>query len=151
MRAPIQILALPYRIVDGEALFCVLHRSDSAIWQFVSGGAEDDETPLEAAKREIWEETGIRVDTLIELESMTHIPANIYAISHADPLPERWRGVYVVPEYAFAFECGAEPTLSDEHRGCEWLGYDEACRRVKYDSNRTAMYELLCRIKGKLM
>ena len=151
MRAPIQILALPYRITDGEPLFCVLRRSDSAIWQFVSGGAEDDETPLEAAKREIFEELGVRVDELIELQSMTHIPAYIYSAAHLDPLPEKWRGVYIVPEYTFAFECTEEPTLSDEHLGYEWLGYDEACRRVKYDSNRTAMYELLCRLNGKRM
>lgn len=151
MRAPYQILALQYRIVDGEPQFCVLNRSDRECWQFVSGGGEDDETPLEAAKREIWEETGIRAENLIELKSIAYIPAYIYAIAHTDPLPESWRGVYVVPESAFAFECEEEPTLSAEHSGYEWMSYGEACRRVMYDSNRTAMYELLCRLKGKLM
>ena len=59
MRAPFQILAIPYRYENGIPYFCVLRRSDSDLWQFIAGGGEDKETPLEAAKREILEEGGI--------------------------------------------------------------------------------------------
>ena len=58
MRAPFQILAIPYRFEDGDLRVCVLRRADSDQWQFVAGGGEDRETPAEAARREIWEECG---------------------------------------------------------------------------------------------
>ena len=63
MRAPFQILAIPYR-KGAECRFCVFHRADLDQYQFVAGGGEDAETPLEAAKREIKEETGLEVTDL---------------------------------------------------------------------------------------
>ena len=55
MRAAFQILAIPYRIIDGTPRYCVFHRADHDKWQFIAGGGEDAETPLEAAKRETLE------------------------------------------------------------------------------------------------
>ena len=60
MRAPFQILAIPYRIVDGTPMYCVFHRADHDQWQFIAGGGEDNETPLAAAKRETFEEGGVK-------------------------------------------------------------------------------------------
>ena len=59
MRAPFQILAIPYRMDDGILKYCAFHRSDCDEWQFIAGGGEDAETPLEAAQREAFEECGI--------------------------------------------------------------------------------------------
>lgn len=42
MRAPFQILAIPYKIVNGSPLYCVFHRADFDQWQFIAGGGEDD-------------------------------------------------------------------------------------------------------------
>ena len=53
MRAPFQILAIPYKVVDSSIFYCVFHRSDFDQWQFIAGGGEDDESPVQAAKREI--------------------------------------------------------------------------------------------------
>ena len=58
MRAAFQILAIPYQIIDGAPRYCVFHRADHDQWQFIAGGGEDEETPLEAAKRETFEEGG---------------------------------------------------------------------------------------------
>ncbi len=71
MRAPFQILAIPYKIVDGVSYYCVLHRADHDGWQFIAGGGENDETPLKAAKRETWEESGIQAENMIELTSLS--------------------------------------------------------------------------------
>lgn len=60
MRAPFQVLAIPYK-KDRELKFCVLHRADIDQYQFVSGGGEDDESPVDAIIREIREEVGIEV------------------------------------------------------------------------------------------
>ena len=142
MRAPFEILAIPFRKISSQEMeFCVFHRADFDQWQFVSGGGEKDEAPTEAAKREIWEETGIKTNSIIKLTSMTYIPENIF--------PERYRkywakNTYVIPEYHFAFECVSDIKLSNEHIGCEWLRYEDAVARLSWGSNKTALYELRC-------
>ena len=78
MRAPFQILAIPYKVVDGFIQYCVFHRSDFVQWQFIAGGGEDDESPIQAAKREISKESGVFVDKIIELKSMCYIPTNVF-------------------------------------------------------------------------
>ena len=118
MRAPFQILAIPYRRIGEDLSYCVFHRADIDQWQFIAGGGEDAETPEEAAKREIFEESW---------------PAD----------------TYVVPEYAFGFVCEGALMLSHEHLECVWLYYDEAREKLKWDSNRTALYELNCRLNNK--
>lgn len=144
MRAPFQILAIPFRkTAPAQQQFCIFHRSDLDQWQFVAGGGEDDETPLEAAVREILEETGIKTDSVIELTSMAYVPANVISERHR----QYWaKNIYVLPEYHFAFECVSDIRLSDEHIGCEWLSYDDAMSRLTWDSNKTALYELRCRL-----
>ena len=143
MRAPFQILALPYKMVDGEPRFCVFHRADHDQWQFISGGGEDAETPYEAAIREIWEESGIRVDSLLQLSSLAYIPTFIFSEKYRKNWPA---DTYVIPEYAFAFQWDGEIQLSLEHTDFRWLPYEHARETLRWDSNRTALYELYMRI-----
>ena len=51
-----------------------------------------------------------------------------------------------IPEYAFAFICDEEIQLSDEHLDLEWMCYEAAMERLTWDSNKTALYELNCRL-----
>lgn len=146
MRAPFQILAIPYKIADGTPRYCVFHRADHDQWQFVAGGGEEGETPSEAARREAFEESGVRSDKWTELKSLAYIPAAVISA----PLRAHWgKDVYVIPEYAFAFECEGDVTLSDEHDDFLWLPYDEAVKKLLWDSNRTALYELNSRLTEK--
>lgn len=39
--------------------------------------------------------------------------------------------------------------LSSEHKEYRWVEYDEAMRLLKYDSNKTALWELNERLKMK--
>ena len=55
----------------------------------------------------------------------------------------------MIPEYAFGFSCSDAVLLSHEHLECVWLSYDEAKAKLKWDSNRTALYELNCRLISK--
>lgn len=142
MRAPFQILAIPFR-KDGGFRYAVMHRSDCDQWQFVAGGGEDEETPLKAAMREIYEETGAKPCKIVELTSMCFVPANVIAQRHR----QYWSSdTYVIPEYHFAFESTSELILSNEHTTFEWLNYDDAMARLTWDSNKTALYELNCRL-----
>ena len=57
-------------------------------------------------------------------------------------------GKDVVPEYSFGFECPDDIVLSHEHTECVWLSFEEARAKLKWDSNRTALYELKCRLEA---
>ena len=142
MRAPFQILAIPYRLKP-HLQYCVLHRSDIDQYQFVAGGGEDDEKPIEAAAREIYEETSVKAVNILPLTSMAYIPANVISKKHRDLWPP---DTIVIPEYTFGFECNSEMVLSSEHIGLEWMTYDDALSRLTWDSNKTALYELNCRL-----
>lgn len=144
MRSAFQNLAIPYQIIDGSLFYCVFHRADFNQWQFIAGGGEEDETPLEAAKRETFEESGAQSDKWVELKSLSYIPADVISEKHR----KYWRkDTYVIPEYTFGFECKDDIKLSREHTEFVWLNYDEALKKLKWDSNRTALYELNCRLK----
>ena len=79
MRAPFQILAVPYHFIKGELCFCVFRRADSDIWQFIAGGGEDNEKPIQAALREIKEETSVTAEKLTALQSVAFVPAEVVA------------------------------------------------------------------------
>ena len=146
MRAPFQILAVPYRFIKGELCFCVFRRSDSNICQFIAGGGEDNEKPLDAAMREIKEETGVVAEQLTELKSVAFVPAEVVA----ENMRTHWdKNIFVIPEYSFAFECNADPTLSCEHNEYKWLSYNDARKLLKWDSNKAAMYEIKCLLETK--
>lgn len=145
MREPYQILSIPYRIVDDTPLFCIFRRADSKYWQFIAGGGENGETPIEAAIRETIEEIGVEPINIKQLTCISYVPAEVIAESRR----QHWdKNTFVIPEYSFAFECDSEPMLSNEHTEYKWLTYDEARKILKWDSNRTALYELNCRLEA---
>lgn len=145
MRAPIQVLVIPYKIENDIPLFCVFRRSDAGWWQFIAGGGEDDETPLEAAQRETFEEAGINADRLYKLTSIFYVPANCILERHRKNWPV---DTYVLPEYCFAFQTDNEIKISQEHTEYKWLPYDEASKQLHWETDRTALFELNCRIKN---
>ena len=105
----------------------------------ISGGVEPEEDPATAASREAFEEAGIPRDrNIYRLNSHGKIPANIFAAS------KEWGNrVYLVEEYHFAVDAnGHEILLSFEHSEYKWLNFEEAKNILKFDSNKTALYEL---------
>ena len=146
MRAPFQILAVPYRFIKGKLCFCVFRRADSNVWQFIAGGGENNEKPIETALREIKEETGVTAEKLTELKSVAFVPAEVVA----ENMRTHWdKNIFVIPEYSFAFECNADPTISREHSEYQWLPYNDARKLLKWDSNKVAMYETKCLLENK--
>ena len=105
-----------------------------------------DQTPTEAAKREIWEESGYVAKNVVSLKSVCHIPTDIFPYKYLYNWPS---DTYVVPEYSFGFLCVGDMVLSHEHTECVWLTYAEAKEKLKWDSNRTALYELNCILTNK--
>ena len=140
-RAPFQVLVFPYTRNPEEIAYAIFRRSDSVevFWQAISGGGEDAETPLEAAKREAWEEARIPPnDAFTRLNSQASI-----RVENLERRKQWGENVLVIPEYCFAVE--VDPSivqLSEEHTEYKWLNFPEAEALLKWDSNKTALWEL---------
>lgn len=144
-RAPFQVLIFPFRIDRGVTRYALLQRSDDSYWQGVAGGGEDEESPEEAALRETEEETGLSQGQLITLNSRCMIPVvNISGFQWGPTIP-------VIPEYAFGFKVDSvEMQLSSEHVQFGWFEFLDAYELVKWDSNKTGLWELNYRIENEL-
>ena len=145
-RAPFQVLVFPYRTSEDSALeYAVFRRADAGFWQAVAGGGEGGETPLEAAQRETYEETGLPTDSpFLQLAAVSPVPVTEFSDSHL------WGDdLFVIPEYCFGvWVRDGKIALSYEHTEVRWVTYQEARRLLKYDSNRIALWELNRRLQG---
>jgi dihydroneopterin triphosphate diphosphatase len=151
-RQPIQIHVYLYRMnMKGDYEFAIFQRIENPLWwQGVCGGLEDDETIVQGARREIYEETGIRdLLPLYRLDSISYLPANIFS----DQAQLIWgKEVVVIPMYFFAMPYGGSIKLSDEHRDCRWLPFDEAEKLVYFHDQKTALWEVKERLlRGNLI
>ncbi len=148
-RAPFNVAVFPYRpSADGSLEYALLRRADAGFWQGVSGGGENDEIPLEAARRETFEETGIPSDAeFLRLDTVEPIPIVEFSFRGDDPWGEN---VYVIPQYWFGVRASDRKlVLSHEHTESRWLSYEDADRLLKFDGNKTALWELNQRLKGR--
>ena len=140
MRAPFQVNVFPFRTnPDGTLEYAVFQRTDdSKVWQGIAGGGEDDETPLEAAIREAWEEAEIpSTFEFIELDAIASVPVD--AVSGFLWGPD----VLVIPQHHFGVDVrDREIALSAEHIGVEWRDYERAYAKHTFESNRIALWEL---------
>ena len=145
-RVPRQVPVYLYRRRDGRTPeFLLLRRAATSeewiFWQGVSGAPEGDESDVDAALREVREETGFDV-------SATLRPVGIrFELRWQEHDPERWAliyapGVDVVPEEVFTAEVSTddEPTLApDEHDAYLWATIDDALELLKYENNKQAL------------
>ena len=126
--------------------FALLLRADEGFWQGIAGGGEDNETPLEAAKRETLEEAGIGSSAkFLRLDTMESVP-----VTTLKDNPLWGEDVYVVPQYCFGVDgSDLEIMISHEHSAFGWFTYDQTIQLLKFDGNKTALWELNQRLKGK--
>jgi dihydroneopterin triphosphate diphosphatase len=146
-RAPFQVLVYPYRqMSDDEYQYALLKRSDAGWWQGIAGGGEDDEMPLDAARREAREEAGITSEShFLKLDTIVWVRVTEFRDIYL------WRDdLFVIPQHCFGVLVSDESiVLSGEHSEYRWLDYDEADKHTRYDGNKTALWELNQRLKGK--
>ena len=138
MRIPIQVLVYPVRKISGGWEYLILKRvkNRGSFWQGVTGAPENDETNFEAAKRELFEETGFHSITLIQTE-----------VSYIIPMEDRWINIYPVgtkeiPEYLFIARIHqvGPPTIDPiEHDEWKWCSYEEAMNLLTWEDNKKAL------------
>ena len=141
MRQPHQILAFPYKkAAQGNyiyGIFCRVGKTER--WQGIAGGVEEGETFLEACKREAKEEAGLSYGApIIELKSTCTIP--VINVTKNFLWGEK---IYLIEEHCFGIDATNETiVLSSEHTKMLWLPYEKAKNKLKWDSNKNALWEL---------
>jgi 8-oxo-dGTP pyrophosphatase MutT (NUDIX family) len=97
------------------------------LWQMVSGTISDGESGVDAARRELTEETGLA-------------PKRFWVVPHVNAFFDPgYDAVNVSPLFAAQVSQGDEPSLSDEHCVFQWLPYEEARRRLVWPGQRRGL------------
>jgi lipoyl(octanoyl) transferase len=125
---------------DGKVLLLRRVEARGGFWQPVTGRIEQGESPAEAARRELREETG--VDAPVEPLGYVHGFGIDPRLAH-EPSPS----VRTAEETAFMARLPAgAAVLSHEHEEQAWLGADEALARLPYSGLRRAVRLSLARV-----
>lgn len=139
-RAPFQVVAFPVRISEGQQRqYAIFRRRVEGYWQGIAGGGEAGETSLEAVQRESFEEAGIPSSSRwIALQTRTSVP-----ITHFQHR-EHWdTAILVIPVHYFGVISSTdEIQLSSEHVEYQWVTEEQGQVMLKWDSDRTALWEL---------
>jgi bis(5'-nucleosidyl)-tetraphosphatase len=116
--------------IRSARLFLVLHYP-AGHWDFPKGAVEKGETEEQAAKREILEETGIRVDSFI---------ANFRKLIEY----HYRRQDNVAHKRVIFFLTKTEETkvrISYEHSGYDWLTFEQLLRRLTFENAKNVLRE----------
>jgi dihydroneopterin triphosphate diphosphatase len=145
-RAPFIVFVYPYlKTGDGDFEYALLKSAERNIWEAVAGGGEDQETILEAAKRETFEETGIVVESPpIRLDTIAPVPVTRFKESAL------WgKDLFVIPIHYFGVLApDRQIRISEEHSEYKWLRYPEARDLLKFEDDKIALWELDRRVRG---
>lgn len=138
-KTPVSALVL---IHTKDLQVLIMERADKAgFWQSVTGSIEGNETPYEAAVREVFEETGL---------DATQFPLVDWQCSNVYEIYPHWRhryapGVTHNTEHLFGLELPAPIAVQlepNEHVKYEWVDWREAAKRVFSWTNVDALSKL---------
>ncbi|MEE9332067.1 MAG: dihydroneopterin triphosphate diphosphatase [Methylophilaceae bacterium] len=138
-KTPISALIL---IHTPDLQVLIMERADKAgFWQSVTGSVEGDETPSQAAIREVKEETGLEA---LEYDFQDWHASNIYEIY------PHWRhryaeGVTENIEHLYGLQLPSQLPIElapEEHVRYQWVDWREAAQRVFSWTNIDALKRL---------
>ena len=146
MRQPLQVIVFPFRMTAAGPEYAIFHRADDGCWQGVAGGVEDGEDLVTAARRETAEEAGLAGSPVYKLDMVSGVARTWFAASRY------WPGdIYIVAKHHFAMDVTLEPApvvLSREHSEFRWAPYGAASAALRYDDDKSALWELDARLRA---
>lgn len=123
--------AIVYRRDKGIVYYLLLlyERNGKEWWDYPKGHAEDGETPLQAVKAELTEETGITTFEIME------------GFQEKEHFFFREGGELVSKTVLFFLVNTTERDIhiSREHKDATWLPYEEALKKVTFETARTVL------------
>ena len=97
-------------------------------WFTVTGSVEADESIDDAVKREVKEETNLKVSTIFDLKW-----GSIYS----------WGGEYHSENNFLAFVKKGKVILNEEHVNFEWLNLDDFIKKINWDLSKEELKKVL--------
>jgi len=137
MRLPVQVQGILFRKM-GKGIEYLLLKTTSereGFWQPVTGGLEEGETRVEALKREVSEETGIK--------NIVRIAENVDYFEYTDA--HFIKGFDHIEEYVFGVEVDPNERIvidGKEHSEFKWCSFQEAMQLLKWEENKRALSRL---------
>lgn len=127
------------RVAGGWQALCLRRapgERSAGTWETVHGHIEDGERPVDAAVRELREETGLEA-------------ARLYNLSRVESFYLHRQDVFaLIPVFCAFVGDGAEAMFSKEHDVCEWLPADQAAGRFGWPRERRALADALALLGG---
>ena len=137
-KIPISVLIIVY--TKNKNILLLNKKGKNNMWQSITGSLQINEKPLDAAKRELFEETGIVSNNIIDCKK-----------EHIFEIYEMWRhkyeeGITHNTEHVFKLELDDIIDIkldSDEHDSFEWAPRVKAAEKVFSHTNRQAIFDLI--------
>ena len=111
---PAQASAVPFRLSDDGAQFCLITSLASGRWGFPKGVIDPGETPIETALKEAYEEAGVRGQIVGE-------PLGQYRYA-------KWGAMLTVTTFVMEVEACEAAWPEADQRIRHWATADEAAR-----------------------
>lgn len=105
-------------------------------WEAVHGHIREGERPVDAALRELLEETGLSPERLYNASRVEG-----FYLHRSDQLS-------LIPVFCAFVEAGEAARLSAEHDRAEWVSPEEAGRRFTWPREKRALADILALLAG---